>query len=202
MPQIRRVPIQKRSRDKYDLILSTAKELIGERGNDSVSMREIAKQAGLAISSIYQYFPDKNAILEAIMRSYFDSIRELITSFLYDVETFDDLQGGINFGVDLFYCLFKQDPALAALWTGMQANNELKEMDTEDSRFNAKLIAGKMVTLDPVLNHNEVYNAILLLIHTAGMTVRMALSLPKDEGDALLEELKSLATLRINNFKQ
>jgi AcrR family transcriptional regulator len=32
---------------------------IGERGIDSVSMREIADTAGIQIGSLYQYFPNK-----------------------------------------------------------------------------------------------------------------------------------------------
>ena len=53
-----RKPTQGRGRAKYEMILTTAKRLIGEHGNDSVSMREIAKQAGISVASIYQYFPE------------------------------------------------------------------------------------------------------------------------------------------------
>lgn len=200
MPQDRRIPTQKRSREKYDLILSTAKQLIGERGNDSVSMREIAKQAGLAISSIYQYFPDKNAILEAIMQTYFDGIRDLITRFLAECNNLQDLDNGINRGIDLFYSLFKNEPALASLWASMQASNALKELDAEDSRINAKLITETVSSIFPTSNQSEIYSAVLLLMHTAGMTVRLALTVSEEEGDALVEEFKKLALLRVSNF--
>lgn len=199
MPQERRVPTQKRSREKYDLILNTAKALIGERGNDSVSMREIAKQAGLPISSIYQYFPDKSAILNAIMQSYFDKIRELIKSFLSGCESIEDLKKGIDTGIDLFYQLFKSDPALAALWSGMQANQELKDLDAEDSRINAQLITDVANDYLPA-KKVEIYSAILLFLYASGMTVRLALSLPDEEGDSLIKELKTMANLRIDSF--
>ncbi|OUS30075.1 hypothetical protein A9Q99_06210 [Gammaproteobacteria bacterium 45_16_T64] len=200
MPQERRIPTQKRSREKYDLILATAKELIGERGNDSVSMREIAKQAGLAISSIYQYFPDKNAILEAIMQNYFDKIRELISRFLSDCKTIEDFQNGLSVGMDMFYLLFKQEPALATLWAGIQANTELKELDAEDSRINSTLITEAFVSIFPNIHEEDIYGAILLLLHTAGMTVRLALATPDKDGDKLIEEFKTLATLRLNSL--
>jgi len=200
MPQDRRIPTQKRSREKYDLILSTAKGLIGERGNDSVSMREIAKQAGLAISSIYQYFPDKNAILEAIMQTYFDSIRDLITQFLTECKSQKDIEIGINTGTDLFYSLFKSEPALASLWASMQANNELKELDAEDSRINARLITETLKSIFSTTNEMEIYSAILLLLHAVGMTVRLALTVPEEEGSALVDEFKKLALLRVSNF--
>lgn len=198
MSQIRRMPIQKRSREKYDAILASAKTLIGARGNDSVSMREIAKAAELPISSIYQYFPDKSAILGAIMQSYFETIRELIIKFLEDCKTTDDVQQGISNGINLYYSLFKNDEALASLWAGMQANNELKEMDAEDSRINAQLITETISSIIPAKGEKEIYSAVLILIHMAGMTVRLALSIPAEEGDRLVDELKLLSKLRFD----
>ena len=200
MPQERRVPTQKRSREKYDLILTTAKMLIGERGNDSVSMREIAKQAGLAISSIYQYFPDKNAILAAIMQEYFDHIRALMTGYLDHCENMDDLHKGLSNGIDMFYAQFKQEPALAVLWAGLQANQTLKELDAEDSRMNAKLISERIIALYPNVDAQKTYSAALLFVHASGMTVRLALSVPKEEADALVEEYKFLSLLRLNSL--
>ncbi|MCG8671958.1 MAG: TetR/AcrR family transcriptional regulator [Pseudomonadales bacterium] len=202
MPQKRRIPTQKRSREKYDAILSTAKALIGERGNDSVSMREIAKEAELPISSIYQYFPDKSAILGAIMQGYFDDIREMIKRFLGECKSIDDFQNGLITGIDLFYSLFKNDTALASLWAGMQANNELKELDAEDSRINARLITETLTSIIKDKEESEIYSAILLFLYTTGMTVRLALTIPAAEGDKLIEELKLLAKLRIEALEQ
>jgi AcrR family transcriptional regulator len=59
----RRAPRQQRSRERLEHLLATARELIARKGNDAVSMREIADAAGVPIASVYQYFPDRNAIL-------------------------------------------------------------------------------------------------------------------------------------------
>lgn len=193
----RRVPTQKRSKEKFDLILATAKSLVGEHGNDAVSMREIAKQAGLPISSIYQYFPDKNAILAAIMQGYFDGIRELIKAFLLDCESLDDLCQGLMAGVDTFYSMFKQEPTLAVLWAGMQANQELKQLDAQDSHINANLIAEKISEILPSKDRQEIFSAALLLLHTLGMTARLALDESDDGAKAIIAEFKTLALLRV-----
>lgn len=198
----RRAPKQERSKERYDLILMTAKQLIGEKGNDSVSMREIAKQAEIPISSIYQYFTDKNAILKAIMESYFDTTRAILVAFLNSSQSNDQLQNGVIFGIDQFYFLMQKEPTLAILWAGLQANPELREIDTQDSHKNAVLITDKILQLAPDVNRDEVFTSCLLLIHTLGMTVRLALSLEEKEGRKLLDEFKQLCIARAEKYVQ
>ena len=208
MPVCRRKPTQDRSREKYEQILSAAKQLIGERGNDAVSMREIAKSAGVAPSSIYQYFPDKNAILSAIMQGYFDQVQDMLTVVASQAESVEDLPDALNQGVDLFYTMFASEPVLATLWAGIQANTVLRDLDTRDSFEKAGLLADKLCNFLPSADRQEAFDAALLLVQMLGVTVRMALAMDGDRSDnnkgseRLLGEFKTLARLRINAFIQ
>lgn len=200
MSKERRVPTQLRSQEKYDKVLLSAKVLIGGKGNDAVSMREIAKHSGVALASIYQYFPDKNTILKAIMEDYFDKIREMIVSLIESCETVEELSDSIILGVDLFYKLFINDPALATLWGGLQASAELKDLDAKDSQINAKIITKKFCTLSKDKNEPIIYDAIFLMLFMAGATVRLALSMPEPQGKRLMDELKVTVLLRFNSL--
>ena len=195
---VRRTPTQKRSKERYELVIHTAKRLIGEMGNDSVSMREIAKQADVPISSIYQYFPDKNAILEAIMQSYFDEIRLGLNHFVDCCQSKEDMKQGIIKGIDQFYLAFKQEPTLAILWAGLQANPQLKALDTQDSYENAELITEKLCCITTKATKNDIHNAVLLLLHTAGMSVRLALDMDDEQATKFIDEYKTLALLRLD----
>ncbi|WP_235488410.1 helix-turn-helix domain-containing protein, partial [Frankia sp. AvcI1] len=57
-------------------ILTAARELFVERGND-VGVEEIARRAGVGMGTLYRRFPNKDALVEAILRSTVDDIREL-----------------------------------------------------------------------------------------------------------------------------
>ncbi|MDD5277176.1 MAG: TetR/AcrR family transcriptional regulator [Methylovulum sp.] len=48
------------------LILDAARALFVERGIEAVSMREIAKQIGYSATTLYNYFADKEALLQAL----------------------------------------------------------------------------------------------------------------------------------------
>lgn len=198
--QARRKPIQGRSKEKVEGILDAAKQLIGERGNDAVSMREIAAFAGVAPSSIYQYFPDKNALLEQLMAGYYARIHALIVTGTEMVKTVADLTDALNRGIDQFYQLFKTEPVLATIWAGVQANTVLREMDERDSVRNAEYVTAALKTLVPELNEQEACIAFVLLMDMAGLTVRQALAKGEVQGGLLVEEYKLLLKMRIERL--
>ncbi|MGO4344582.1 TetR/AcrR family transcriptional regulator [Paenibacillus sp. MCAF9] len=55
-----------RAEETKRAIIAAAEKLFGERGYDSVSIREIAKEAGCSHTTIYIYFQDKEALLHAL----------------------------------------------------------------------------------------------------------------------------------------
>lgn len=200
MSRTRRIPTQSRSREKVDQIIESARELIGSKGNDSVSMREIAKHSGVALASIYQYFPDKNAILQAIMSRFFDQVRDTIEPTLDDCNTIEQLNVRMRQGLDGFYSRFKNDPVLAILWAGLQANPKLMALDAQDSKRNAEIFSLKVCSIVGNQNQTKVYDATLLIVHMIGSTIRLALTLPEPEGERLIAEFKELVELRLRSL--
>lgn len=194
----RRKPSQDRGKEKVDIILASAKSLIGDRGNDAVSMREIAANAGISPSSIYQYFPDKNAILSALIEGYFQQIHHMVLTLIDAVSSAESMGEHLAKGMEQFLAIFRQEPALATIWAGVQANPVLRQMDADDSAKNARLLTDALLQLAPDVDETEAFNANLLLMHTASTTARLALTVPRAEGDALLTELQTLAQLRIH----
>jgi AcrR family transcriptional regulator len=61
----------KRSVDTRDRILLTALTVFRRRGLDGATMREISKEAGVALGAAYYYFPSKEAIIQA----YYDNVQ-------------------------------------------------------------------------------------------------------------------------------
>jgi AcrR family transcriptional regulator len=61
----RRSPMQARSRATYDAILEAASQILERGGADALNTNDVAERAGVSIGTLYQYFPDKHAILLA-----------------------------------------------------------------------------------------------------------------------------------------
>src|SRR4051794_41358125 len=64
--RLRRVPQQGRSREKVRRVLDAADELLAREGAGALVTTRVAGEAGIAVGSVYAYFPDKEAIVEAL----------------------------------------------------------------------------------------------------------------------------------------
>lgn len=64
----RRRPRQTRSLVTYDSILQAALEVLARDGAARLTTNRVAERAGVSIGTLYQYFPDKTAILLAAAR--------------------------------------------------------------------------------------------------------------------------------------
>ncbi|WP_030170014.1 TetR/AcrR family transcriptional regulator [Spirillospora albida] len=72
----RRIPRQERSRQTVERILDAATRVLGERGYDGASTNRIASAAGISNGSLYQYFPNKDAIVVAVLDRFADHLAE------------------------------------------------------------------------------------------------------------------------------
>ena len=198
----RRVPSQQRSKEKYEQVLLSAKELIGQKGNDLVTMKEISKHSGVTLPSIYQYFPDKTAILQAIMEDYFSQVRETLVTLLKDCDSMQVLSEQLNSGIDVFYALVKDEPVVSVLWASLQASVSLRELDAKDSAINAGIITDKIFSIIGELRKDEIRTSVTLLVNMIGATVRLAATMPEQQGEGIIEEYKYIASLRLKSFSE
>lgn len=74
----RKQPRQKRSSKVVDRILDAALILTREQGTKAPTTLAIAQRAGLSVGSVYQYFPNKEAILLDLARRWLSSFPEVI----------------------------------------------------------------------------------------------------------------------------
>ena len=77
-PRARRDPAQERSRQTVDAIVEAAGQLLVEHGRIGVTTNAVAERAGASIGSVYQYFPNKEAIFAALQERHRDQVMPLI----------------------------------------------------------------------------------------------------------------------------
>jgi AcrR family transcriptional regulator len=91
----RRIPIQYRGERRVAGLLEAAAHVIAEAGYEAATMSEFAERAGASIGSLYQFFPNKEAVAQALRSKYSHQIEELWVplgehSKALDVEAFVD----------------------------------------------------------------------------------------------------------------
>ena len=68
----RKRPSQGRSRFTVRQIVEAAARVFEEQGYVGTTTNHIAERAGVSIGSLYQYFPNKEAILAVLLEQHFD----------------------------------------------------------------------------------------------------------------------------------
>lgn len=67
-------PSSKLQLEKYDRMLKSAERLAAEHRFDQVQMHDVAKSAGIAIGTLYRYFPSKTHLFVGVMAMQIDSL--------------------------------------------------------------------------------------------------------------------------------
>lgn len=63
-----------------EAILQTCREMVAETGLDSLNMRAVARECGVALGSIYNYFSSKEELVTAVIESVWQDIFRLETA--------------------------------------------------------------------------------------------------------------------------
>lgn len=71
---MRKRPQQRRSRDMVRALIAATGQVIQRHGLDAATTVRIAEQAEVSVGSLYQYFADKDTLIEALMESLADDI--------------------------------------------------------------------------------------------------------------------------------
>lgn len=84
---MRRQPTQERSQQRRERILRVTGELLNEIDYAAINVAAIAARAETSVGSIYQYFPNKDAILHALAATYLEDMYESMAVVFQDVHT-------------------------------------------------------------------------------------------------------------------
>ena len=78
---LRREPVQSRARLMKQRILEGARSLLAKDGLAELNTNKLAAEAGIAVGTIYQYFPNKQSILSTLVDEWLTRIRMEVEEF-------------------------------------------------------------------------------------------------------------------------
>lgn len=199
---LRRTPSQRRSRERVERILNAAAQLIAEGGSEAMRMSDVAAAAGISIGSLYQYFPDKRAIVRTLAERYNAQGRECIRDGLAGVRDLDHLCEAFGGLIDTYYGMFLAEPVMRDIWSGTQADKALHDLDLEDARANGAALADVVARLSRRAGRAEIETATLLIMHLGEATMRLAISVERAEGDALVDACKRMVLAELRRLAE
>jgi len=110
----RRKPVQDRAVATVDAILTATSQVLVEEGYMRASTNRIAKRAGVSVGTLYQYFPNKETLIERLIERICD---EQVEAFARDIQglAVDDpgLEVGVRSLIDGVLAMKRVQPALS-----------------------------------------------------------------------------------------
>lgn len=197
-PPPRKTPAQKRSRDRVERMLAAATELIAAQGSDALRMSEVAERAGVSIGSLYQFFPDKTALIGTLVERCNAGSRRCIEDGLAAVHDEDGFRRAFAELIGVYYGIFLAEPAMRDIWSGAQADKALRDLQLGESRRNGALVAGVLKRLRPEADTAALENSAFLVMHLGEEAMRLAISVGRQEGVALIEAYKRMALAELS----
>jgi AcrR family transcriptional regulator len=193
-----KMPMQQRSRERVERMLAAASDLIARDGSDAMRMSEVAEKAGVPIGSLYQFFPDKAAIIHTLAERYNAAGRACIEKELAPVRALDELKRAFSRLVDIYYGLFLAEPVMRDIWSGTQADKALQQIDLADSRQTGMLLADAWQRARTDLDPESIASRAFLIMSLGEATMRLALSVDRTEGETLVAIYKEMALREIS----
>jgi AcrR family transcriptional regulator len=189
----RRSPTQERSRARLARILECAEALIAERGSDRLKMAEVAEAAGISIGSLYQYFPEKAAIIHALAGRYNAESRRCIVDALREVTDLPGLDEAFTALMQQFYALVRNGPVMRDIWAGMQTDRTLAALQLDESRAMGAVLADTVLRARPGTDRARVGVTALLLWELGEATVRLAIASDERTGRLMVSTFTTMA---------
>ena len=168
---LRRQPVQQRSAKRVEQMLEACAALIDEFGYDGVTTTLIAERAGVAVGSLYQFFPDKRAVVQALTQRNLAQFMAEVRSRL-DRTPVERWWDGADIVFDVYVQMYREVPGFSRIRFGdvvdLRLINDELDNNTVIADGLAALIAQKFdVSLDqlrlPVAVAIEIADGILNL---------------------------------------
>jgi AcrR family transcriptional regulator len=121
----RRVPTQERAKKRVERIIDAASHVFADEGFEAATMEGIAARAETSIGSIYQFFPNKLSLFNALARHYHDKVRAFFDLVLSGPLLERPWAEILDQGIDAFIAFHENEPGFRAVWVGLHLTNEV-----------------------------------------------------------------------------
>ena len=171
---VRKKPVQARSRARVETILNVAKEIIAEVGSDGLKMNALAQRADVPIGTVYQFFPNKSAVIHTLVTATMEQTRAGLEAQFEDIQSLEDAATRIDQAVRGYYQFLKEEPIVSSILGSTQGDKKLQALDQEDSRLNGAMMFDRLKKFVAQEDHDRLSVMLFLNAHLTGSLTRLA----------------------------
>jgi AcrR family transcriptional regulator len=187
--RLRNVPSQQRSRVRLRRVLDAADEVLAQEGPAAFTTTRIAQAAGVPVGSVYRYFPDKQAIVEALALSYWSDFEDLIAG-VAETDERDPLADPCAAVIDALAAAFRASPGFLALWYGGLLTEQVRSATRPTRTAVARSVARFLGVRWPSAPPEQLANVARMIVLAGDGLMREAFRVDPHGDQELLDETK------------
>ncbi|MFI6878093.1 TetR family transcriptional regulator [Streptomyces sp. NPDC050400] len=186
---LRRTPVQQRSAERLARILDACAGLLDEAGYDELSTRAVATRADVPIGSVYRFFSNKRAMVDALAQRNLERYAERVRERLGALPA-DDWRGAMDAILDEYLAMKRTAPGFSLVDFGTQI--PVGAADADPNHRVADTLTDLLAphlgrTPDPTLRRT-----FLVAVESADALVRLAFRLDPAGDEPIIEETRAL----------
>jgi AcrR family transcriptional regulator len=179
----RRRPAQMRALQTVDLVLEAAASEIEREGLDKLTTKRIAAAAGLSVGALYEYFPNKQAVVHALVTQWLQRVAQAVDEVHPRHGGSRDVMTYLNDQFNLVAQMYEDRPGLGALIHTLDAVPELSQLTRDHDDLVTASVASALTHYAPHADALKVETAarcIGLLSHSFLCAALVYRTAPKD----------------------
>lgn len=188
---LRRVPVQGRSVARVQRMLDACAELVDEIGYEALTTTLLAERAGVAIGSVYQFFPDKRAVVQALTLRNLEAYLDRLFRRIAEGE-FAHWWDAVDAGIDEYIAMHRSVPGFRTLHFGDVVDVHLLDDERDNNAVIADQLAELLVEEFGVAGEPQLNFALTIAVEAADALIKLAFRRHPDGDEAVLTEAKAL----------
>jgi AcrR family transcriptional regulator len=194
-------PSQERSRERVAAILSAARELIAEGGLASLKMGLLAERAGVPIGTIYQFFPDKDAVIGCIFANQMEDALQAVYQACHPDGELEAPAAAATSILTAKYTEWRRDPVMAEIWSIAQANRALRGLTRAATRATAEIKTQALLPfLKPDVSEARLRRVLFMVSDLYDAAIYAALDFSEDEAAGFMDEYAAMVSNHIDSL--
>ncbi|MGQ4270903.1 TetR/AcrR family transcriptional regulator [Nocardiopsis changdeensis] len=182
-------------------MLDCCAEILDEVGYDNLSTTRIAERAGVAIGSVYQFFPDKKAITQALGLRFLDQFGARITERLAGT-SFSHWTTAVDAIVDEYVDMHRNVPGFRSLHFGDIVDTRLLNGGTDNNRVISIRLRKIVVSASGIPDSDELDRAVNVAVEAADAVLKLAFRNDPEGDPDLINEAKRLVSSYLTDFSR
>ncbi|MET8453861.1 TetR/AcrR family transcriptional regulator [Streptomyces sp. NPDC005209] len=188
---LRRTPRQARSRARLARVLEAAERVLVDEGVEALTTTRVAAAAKVSVGSLYQYLPDRDAIIDALAAGYFARLEAVMDDFVRTAAA-RDRDDPVGTLIDAFAALYRTEHGFRALWFGSGLTERARSADREHKRRMADGVRRLLLALDLAEDDEALGRACHAAFLAADALAQEAFRRHAEGDAALLDEAKTM----------